>query len=342
MRGYKDFATSVQDYFCKYMANEVGASQQTIRSYRDTFCLFIEYMEDRKGYKPDTIGLECLNRGVIVEFLDWLQVTKGCQSSTRNVRFAALRSYFRYLMYVDPVHLSQWKNILTIRFKKEQQNTVNHLTIEGIKCLLEQVDASDPHGRRNLTLLSLMYNTGARVQEMINLSPGDIRVSKPYTIELFGKGNKKRIVPLDENMMALLLNYIKENGLDQPQYAKHPLFFNSRGARLTNPGITYVVKKYADMARSEHPDLIPEMISPHVLRHSKAMHLLQAGVNLIYIRDLLGHVSVQTTEVYARADSKAKREALEKAYSDIGLTTPTAQNSWERDPKLKAFLKSLG
>ena len=219
---------------------------------------------------------------------------------------------------------------------------MNHLTIEGVKCLIEQVDASEPHGRRNLTLLSLMYNTGARVQEMINLSPGDIRVSKPYTIELFGKGNKKRIVPLDENMMALLLNYIKENGLDQPQYAKHPLFFNSRGARLTNPGITYVVKKYADMARSEHPDLIPEMISPHVLRHSKAMHLLQAGVNLIYIRDLLGHVSVQTTEVYARADSKAKREALEKAYADIGLTTPTAQTSWERDPKLKAFLKSLG
>ena len=96
------------------------------------------------------------------------------------------------------------------------------------------------------------------------------------------------------------------------------------------------------MARSEHPDLIPEIISPHVLRHSKAMHLLQAGVNLIYIRDLLGHVSVQTTEVYARADSKAKREALEKAYADIGLTTPTAQTSWERDPKLKAFLKSLG
>ena len=113
MRGYKDFATSVQDYFCKYMANEVGASQQTIRSYRDTFCLFIEYMEDRKGYKPDTIGLECLNRDVIVDFLEWLQVTKGCQISTRNVRFAALRSYFRYLMYVDPVHLSQWKNILT-------------------------------------------------------------------------------------------------------------------------------------------------------------------------------------------------------------------------------------
>jgi site-specific recombinase XerD len=187
-----------------------------------------------------------------------------------------------------------------------------------------------------------MYNTGARVQEMINLSPCDIRVSKPCTIELYGKGNKRRIVPLDENMMALLLNYIIENGLDQPQYAKNPLFFNSRGTRLTNPGITYVLKKYADMARSEHPDLIPEMISPHVLRHSKAMHLLQAGVNLIYIRDLLGHVSVQTTEVYARADSKAKREALEKAYADIGLTKPTAQTSWERDPKLKAFLKSLG
>ena len=342
MRGYRDLATSVEDYFCKYMANEIGASQQTIRSYRDTFCLLIEFMETKKGYKPDAIGLECFNREVITDFLEWLQLTKGCQNSTRNVRFAALRSYFRYLMYVDPVHLSQWKNILTIKFKKEQQNSVNHLTIEGIKCLLEQVDSNDPHGRRNLALLALMYNTGARVQEMINLTPADIRVSKPYTIELLGKGNKKRIVPLDDNMMRLLLEYLKENGLDQPRYAMHPLFFNSRGSRLTNPGITYVLKKYADMARKENPQLIPDMISPHVLRHSKAMHLLQAGVNLVYIRDLLGHVSVQTTEVYARTDSKAKREALEKAYADIGLTTPTAKTSWERDPKLKAFLKSLG
>ena len=163
-----------------------------------------------------------------------------------------------------------------------------------------------------------------------------------YAMFLLGKGNKKRIVPIDDNMMRLLLEYLKENGLDQPRYALHPLFFNSRGSRLTNPGITYVLKKYADMARKENPQLIPDKISPHVLRHSKAMHLLQAGVNLIYIRDLLGHVSVQTTEVYARADSKAKREALEKAYADIGLTTTTAKTSWERDPKLKAFLKSLG
>ena len=244
------------------------------------------------------------------------------------------------MMREDPMHLQQWKDVLAIRFKKEKQDIVKYISIEGIRAILEEIPKDTLQGRRHLTLLSLLYNTGARVQEIINLTPLSLRLNKPATIELFGKGAKKRIVPLDDAMTGLLTGYIKETGLDNPLRSKSPLFTNSWGAALTTPGITYILQRYAKQARMKNSDLIPEMVSPHILRHSKAMHLLQAGVNIIYIRDLLGHVSVTTTEIYARADSNAKREALEKAYRDIGITLPKL-NSWERDPKLKAFLKSL-
>ena len=147
-------------------------------------------------------------------------------------------------------------------------------------------------------------------------------------------------MPVDDNMMNLLGNYMKEYGLDRPGMDHHPLFFNSWRAKLSNPGITYILHKYASMARIAHPDMVPSTPTPHTFRHSRAMHLLQAGVNLVYIRDLLGHVSIQTTEIYARADSKLKREAIENAYRDLGITEPDVK-SWEKDPKLKAFLKSL-
>ena len=244
------------------------------------------------------------------------------------------------MMYEDPVHLSHWKSICSVRIKREVRNSVKYLTVDGVKAVFEQIDTNTREGRRNLTLLSLMYNLGARVQEMIDLTPSSIRASKPYVIELFGKGAKKRLVPVDDNMMNLLGNYMKEYGLDRPGMDHHPLFFNSWRAKLSNPGITYILHKYASMARIAHPDMVPSMPTPHTFRHSRAMHLLQAGVNLVYIRDLLGHVSIQTTEIYARADSKLKREAIENAYRDLGITEPDVK-SWEKDPKLKAFLKSL-
>lgn len=194
-------------------------------------------------------------------------------------------------------------------------------------------------GRRNLALIALMYDSGARVQEMIDLSPCSLRLDKPSHITLHGKGNKKRIVPLQSQQVTLLQAYMKENSLDMYANNQRPLFANNRGGRLTNAGITYILNGYAAMARMLKPELIPE-ISPHTLRHSKAMHLLQAGVNLIYIRDMLGHVSIQTTEIYARADSKQKRNALESAYIDI-IPNVGNMGSWEKDSKLKGWLKNL-
>lgn len=155
----------------------------------------------------------------------------------------------------------------------------------------------------------------------------------------YGKGNKKRIVPLQNEQVTLLQAYMKENSLDTYANNQRPLFANNRGGRLTNAGITYILKMYAAMARMLKPELVPQ-VSPHTLRHSKAMHLLQAGVNLIYIRDMLGHVSIQTTEIYARADSKQKRNALESAYIDI-IPNLGSMGSWEKDSKLKDWLKNL-
>lgn len=259
---------------------------------------------------------------------------------TRNQRCATLRSFFKYMMYIEPSHLQTWKEICTIRLKKCEQRVVCYMTIEEIKCLLEQIETDTLKGRRNLVMLSLLYNTGARVQELIDLTPKSIRLSKPYMIEIFGKGSKQRLVPLDDAIVKLTEQYIKENHLNEPFKLDSPLFPNSWGEKLTPPGINYIIDKYVTMAKNIYPNLFQKKISAHIFRHSRAMHLLQAGVNLVYIRDILGHVSIQTTEIYARSDSEQKRNALERAYESIGITEPKVK-SWENNPKLRELLKSF-
>ncbi len=335
-----DFAEYLESFFIDYLGAEQGASKHTVRSYRDTFILLIDYMNDFQGIPVDKLFMVNLNRDVILSFLNWLQDNRKNCSSTRNQRYAAIRSFFEFLERKDPTRLATWQSIRSIKSKKTPVSTVNYLTVEGIKCLLDQVPTNDRHSRRNLTMLSLLYESGARVQELVDLTPSCLRLEKPALVRLHGKGNKTRIVPLREQQVDILTTYLDENRMNTPSQSERPLFFNSSGAKLTCSGVTYILKIYAAMARTVNPELIPKQISPHILRHSKAMHLLQAGVNLVYIRDVLGHVSVQTTEIYARADSKLKRESLEKASRDI-FDKEIVALSWEKDKKLKLFLQSL-
>jgi site-specific recombinase XerD len=218
---------------------------------------------------------------------------------------------------------------------------INHLTLDGIKLLQEQPGQSTPKGKRDLALLSLMYDSGARVQEMIDLTPSSINLNKPYTIKLVGKGNKGRIVPLMENQIKLLKDYMKCKGFLQPYASTYVLFDNGRMEKFSRMGITLILKKYADKARGVNPLLFPKSVTPHTLRHSKAMHLLQSGVNLVYVRDFLGHTSISTTEIYAKADSKLKRKALEKAYVDITQKKNKEGASWLKDAGLLEWLKGL-
>lgn len=299
--------------------------------------MFIAFMES-KNVKVGKLTLEKINKEIVVEFLNRIQVERNCSSSTRNARLAAIHSFFRYVQYQHPENLYECQKILSIKVKMTEKLPMKYLTIDGITLLLQQPDTTTSKGRRDLTLLSLMYDTGIRVQELIDLTPSMLRLDKPSTIRITGKGSKTRIVPMLEEQVRLLKNYMNEHDLLKPHTNMYPLFYNNRREKLTRVGVNYILLKYAGMARMQDSKLIPEKISCHSLRHSKAMHLLQAGVNLVYIRDILGHVSVQTTEIYARADSKQKREAIEKAYADV---KPKENPKWLTNDNLLDWLKSF-
>lgn len=332
-----DFSKYLSDFLCRYLPHERGLSVNTVVAYRDTFVLFISFLESR-NLKPDRLTLAKVTRQMVVEFLDWLQNDRKCGNASRNARLAAIHSFFRYLQYLRPEHLYEYQDILSIKVKKTHRPVINHLSVEGITLLLQQPDTTEKKGRRDLALLSLMYDTAARVQEIIDLTPATIRLESPCTIRITGKGKKTRIVPMLDKQVHLLKGYLQENRLLNPEANHHPLFFNPRKEKFTRAGITYILKKYAVQAKAKRPEHIPDNLSCHSLRHSKAMHLLQAGVNLVYIRDLLGHTSVQTTEVYAKADSAHKRRVIEAAYQDV---TPEQHPVWAKDVNMLEWLKSF-
>ena len=333
-----DFSKYLTDFMTKYLVNERGASPNTIKSYRDTFVRFINYLVKTKGMKLQKITLSVITKELVVSFLDWLQQEKHCTNATGNNRLAALHSFFRYVQFHCPDNLFQYQQILSIKVKKHRKESISYLSIDGIRLFLQQPDISTIKGRRDVALLSLMYDTGARVQEMVDLTVQDIHIESPCSVRITGKGQKVRIVPLLNEQMKILLNYMKENGLMRNECRPYPLFFNNRKEKLTRGGITHIVQKYAKTAKKQDINLIPARLSCHSLRHSKAMHLLQAGVNLVYIRDILGHVSIQTTEIYARVDSKQKREAIEKAYIAV---SPDVNPLWVNDDNLLEWLKSF-
>lgn len=278
-----------------------------------------------------------LSEELIKGFLIWLETERKCSISTRNQRLAAIHSFFRYVQMEEPAGLLHFQKIMAIPVKKTGKPVVEGVSPEAMKILLDQPDRNNPRGRRDLTLMSTLYDTGARVQELIDIAVGDVFLSTPAVIALTGKGNKTRRVPLMKNTGLLLHNYLTENHLTGQNQGKCPLFTNSQHHALTKEGVAYIISKYANTARNK-TNLIPQRVRPHMFRHSKAMHLLQAGVNLIYIRDFLGHADVKTTEIYARADSETKRKAIENAYPDlIDSNLP----DWSKDQTLLSWLVGL-
>jgi len=334
-----NFAYYLTNFLSRYLPGIAGLSQNTIMSYRDTFSLFLDFCSKNKKIKPEKITLEHLNRKLVEDYLEWLEKIRKCIASTRNVRLAAFHSFCRYLQMEFPDFMHPAQQILSIPMKKNKKVSVEYITVEAMKFLLEKPDSSTKGGRRDMVLLSLLYDSGARVQELADIKVRDFRTTYPATIKLMGKGNKTRIVPLMKPMAKLLNSYLEENRLLEPHTFDYPLFSNRSKNKFTRAGIAYVVKKYAISAIKETPELFPEKLSPHCFRHSKAMHLLQSGVNLIYIRDFLGHVDIQTTEVYARVDGEMKRKALEKnSHGIISDKIP----KWQNDKELISWLKNLG
>ncbi|MHC1772373.1 MAG: tyrosine-type recombinase/integrase [Flexilinea sp.] len=223
--------------------------------------------------------------------------------------------------------------------KKGMHKPMSYLTPEALAAILSEPDRNTSKGRRDLLLLTLLYDSGARVQELINLRVRDVRVEKPATVTIIGKGRKVRCIPLMTKTRSMVESYLQEHSLWQHAEKLDCLVFvNSRGEKLTRAGISYIINKYVLKAKEHSQILFPENISPHVFRHSKAMHMLQANINLIYIRDFLGHSNVTTTEVYAKADANAKRQALEKAYNPV---IHDDFPDWTEDKNLMDWLQTI-
>ena len=329
-----DFADSLRRFLTSYLAGLRGCSPNTVASYRDAFKLLIIYFRDERAVPPAKLTLDHVDVAAITGFLDWLQTSRGNSASTRNQRLAAISSFCTWMQTEDPARMAGYQDILAIPAKKQDLPDVHYLTVEQTRRLLAQPDRSTRRGRRDATLLATLYDTAARVQELADLTVRDVRLQPPAMTALTGKGRKTRHVPLMINTTAMLASYMAEHHLDRPGQDDHPVFFNQHGTKLSRGGIAWIIDKY--QARTGGPPLTE--VTPHTLRHSKAMHLYEAGVPLPYIRDILGHVELSTTEIYARASIEAKRRALETAYPDI---TPDDLPEWNQDVGLLDWLTTL-
>lgn len=333
-----DFANALTDFLGRYLTTECGYSRNTVTTYSYTFTLLIEYMQCEHLIKPERLTLSEMTKERIIGFLSWLERDRKCSVSTRNARLGAIHSFFNYLQYRNVGGLARWQDILSIKCKKPKVPEMSYLNIEGLKLLLRQPDLRTRKGRRDFALLGLMYDSGCRVQELIDLTPSCLRFEETTTVRLLGKGNKMRIVPLSDTQVRNLRRYMEEEGLNRPESQCHPIFPNPQGNRMSRMAVLNIVKKYMSMARKIAPDLIPDDIGCHSFRHSKAMHMLEAEISLVSIRDFLGHASTTTTEVYARASEKMKQKALSKLNPGI---VQEGKTSWQGNKELLSYLKSL-
>jgi len=340
MKKINDFAWYLSIFLSKYLAGQKNLSTNTIASYRDTFKLFLVFLNDAKKLKPQNITLNLIKRQTITEFLEWIEKKRNCCLSTRNQRLSAIHAFFRYVQKESPDSLFEIQKILTIPPKKKPKPLVSYLTDDELKILFKQPNTDSRHERRDLVMLVLMYDTAARVSELIDLKVGNIRLSSPAVITLYGKGGKARHVPIIGKTKDLLEAYLKEHrkynwGIS---YQDSPVFFNQQHKKLSRWGVCHILNKYVKMAKANTNFSVNFSVTPHVMRHSKAMALLKAGINLIYIRDFLGHCNVVTTEIYARADTEMKRKAIESAYVDL---SPKDMLKWEENEDLMCWLQNL-
>lgn len=332
-----DFATHLRLYLTHYLPIQRNASINTISSYRDTFVQLIKYCEKTCNISAEQLSLDKIEAERILDFLDYIETEKGVGSHTRNHRLAVFHSFFRYVQLQSPEHMAPCQRILAIPFKRTHYTEPVYLSPEQIAALLEQPDRSTKQGMRDSVLLSVLYDTGARVQELLDLRVCDVNLSTPANVRLTGKGRKCRLVPLMASTMKLLKFYIQSEGLDVENKTDRTLFLNQRGTTLTRWGVRYLIQQCCKKAQGKSV-VLPKKITAHSFRHAKAMHLVQAGNPLVIIKEILGHASIESTEHYARADLDMKRRTLESVAHVVKVEK---KPSWRTQPELLDWLTNL-
>jgi integrase/recombinase XerD len=298
--------SALRRYFCEYLISQRDLSPRTISAYRDTFRLLLAFLERQHHIKPDHVCVDHLDAPRVLAFLDDLERKRGNTARTRNARLAAIRSFLRHAAAADPLLLPVAQRVLAIPVKRFERAAVGHLTREQVQAVLDAPDATTLAGQRDRILLMLLYNTGARVSELAALRVQDVSLESRVSIHILGKGRKHRSVPLWRGTIKLLRPWMRQLRASP----ESPLLPNARGGSMTRSGIAQRLAVAVKRAASLHPDLLSVPISPHTIRHTTAMHLLQSGVELSVIALWLGHENMQTTHQYLDADLESKKRAL--------------------------------
>jgi site-specific recombinase XerD len=322
----------LQQYFCHYLIGQRDLSPRTVNAYRDTFKLLIRFLEQRRGMKVDNLCVSDLDATCILAFLEDLERRRGNGPRSRNARLAAIRSFIRYAASAEPLLLPMAQRLLAIPVKRFSHPFVGYLTREQMQSLLDAPNGSTRVGLRDRVLLMLMYNTGARVSEIATLRIGDLRLESGGSVHIHGKGRKQRSVPLWQQTLQLLRQWLKQTD----RSPEKPLLPNARGGLMTRAGVAHRLRQAVAIAAVRNPSLRKCRISPHTIRHTTAMHLLQSRVDLSVIAMWLGHESIQTTHQYLQADLESKKKAL------ASVKSPCVPRSRLAAPKsLIQFLEGL-
>lgn len=332
-----DLARSLRTFFSEYLLQTRGFSHHTVLSYRDSFALYIRFLAQLRGRPVVELDLCDIEPESVLAFLDNLESKRGNCASTRNARLAAIHAFARFVAQQHPEKIESCQRLLAVPPKKTTTRVVEYLEADEIHALLETADRTRQDGRRDYALMLLMFNTGARVQEIVDITPRDLQLDTPLQVRLVGKGRKERFCPLWPRTAEILKTFLAESGLEAN--ATKPLFRNHCGRPLTRFGVRYILRKHARLGGAQAAGLSRKRVHPHAMRHSTAVHLLRSGVDLITISQWLGHASVETTTKYTVVDLETKRAALAKATPVVDDGTDFG--AWRSDASILAWLEAL-
>jgi len=306
----RTFSHQITRFFASYLANERGASKNTIAAYSDSLRLFIKHLCEKHRKQPEQLDMELFNPEEVLDFLDHLEHDRNNSGSTRNQRLAAIKSFLHFAVREDPESMLQNERIQAIRAKKTDHKPPPSLSVEQVRAILDSIDTTPLIGLRDKALIQLLYNTGARVQEIADLTLSDLRFDSPATATLTGKGRKTRTIPLWEETVQHIQAYLQARE-HEGIHSAH-LFLNNKREPITRFGIGRRVELHGNNASEKCPSLKGMKLTPHVFRHTTALHLIETGSDITVVKEWLGHADLKTTSQYIEVSVARKREALEK------------------------------
>jgi site-specific recombinase XerD len=328
-------ARYMEGFFRQYLGALRGVSEKTILSYRDAIKLLLCFAADRLGHAVDELAIEHLDGKLIVAFLDHLEKERHCCIRTRNARLAAIGTFFNYAGRQEPSLLPQCHAIRTIPYKRDQHKTLDYLDDREIGAIFESIDPASRTGIRDKALVLFLFNTGARVQECVDVTLDHLRLDAQGQVTLLGKGRKERCCPLWPETVKAITIYLSRRRTHDAH--KPHLFLNANGKPITRFGVRYVVRSYAEKAAGRYTSLRSKTVGPHTWRHSTAVHMLQANNDINMVAMWLGHADSNTTHAYAEINMEMKRRMLE---SCAAPKAKKARRPWQK-PKTLQWLEDL-